>query len=113
MNTTTDMDERIAHLEVARQFIKEMADIIGAVSPNEHSRKFRAALKGSGAVANEPVVECSASRSRGGLTSCLSAPQPSLHTKGRVSFRKLVTRRTPWPSHWNSTSTPSWAAITP
>lgn len=56
MNTTTDMDERIAHLKVARQFIKEMADIIGAVSPNEHSRKFRAALKGSGAVEGDPVV---------------------------------------------------------
>jgi hypothetical protein len=57
MNTTTDMDERIAHLEVARRFIKEMADIIGAVSPNEHSRKFRAALKGSGAVEIEQVSE--------------------------------------------------------
>jgi hypothetical protein len=57
MNTTTDMDERIAHLEVARKFIKELANIIGAVSPNEHSRKFRAALKGSGAVELEQLSE--------------------------------------------------------
>lgn len=56
MNTTTDMDERIDHLKVARQFIKQMAEIIGAVSPNEHSRKFRAALKANGASADEPVV---------------------------------------------------------
>lgn len=56
MNTTTDMDERLAHLRVARQFIKEMADIIGAVSPNEHSRKVRAALKGSGAAEVDTVV---------------------------------------------------------
>lgn len=56
MNTTTDMDERIDHLKVARQFIKEMAAIIGAESPNEHARKFRAALKANGASADEPVV---------------------------------------------------------
>ncbi|CAN5161625.1 hypothetical protein BH11CYA1_BH11CYA1_08040 [soil metagenome] len=56
MNTTTDMDERIAHLKVAQKFIKEMADIIGAVVPNEHSRKFRVALKGSGTVVVERVV---------------------------------------------------------
>ncbi|MFA6211593.1 MAG: hypothetical protein WC714_19300 [Candidatus Obscuribacterales bacterium] len=56
MNTTTDIDERLAHLVVARQFIKEMADTIGAVSPNEHTRRFRAALKGDGAVQVDPTV---------------------------------------------------------
>ncbi len=56
MNTTTDAKERIEHLQVARQFIKEMAGIIGAVSPREHSRKFRAALKANSTIACEPVV---------------------------------------------------------